>query len=438
MKRLRFLEKAQWWDAERLHSYRDQALRSLLKVAYEEVPFYRDLMDKAGITPMDVRSRNDLDALPIVTKDMMRTAYPKRTTRNTGQKTFEVSTSGSTGQNFFVTEDLQTAGMYRAAFMLALEWSGWQLGEAHLQTGMTLKRSADRRLKDIILKCHYVSAFDLSDASLDAVLELLERHRIKYVWGYPGSLYCLAQRARRRGWNRPLRSVVTWGDSLYVHYRRTIEQAFSTRVFDTYGCGEGVQIAAQCGVANTYHVHTPDVIVECVDEDGRPVKEGQPGGVLLTRLHAGPMPLIRYRVGDVGVTRGGGCECGRGYECLDSIQGREADIIVTSSGNRLIVHFFTGILEHFREIETFQVVQQDAGTLLVRVVPVGDLSNDTINRITCALKEHGADMRIDVERVATIPLSAGGKRRFVIANMSAEPVAGPDGGSGAAQRVVGH
>ena len=160
---------------------------------------------------MDVRSRNDLDALPIVTKDMMRRAYPKRTTRNTGQQTFEVSTSGSTGQNFFVKEDLQTAGIIRAAFMLALEWSGWQLGEAHLQTGMTLKRSADRKLKDIILRCHYVSAFDLSDASLDAALELLERHRISTCGVTREVCTCLAQRARRRGWNQPLQSAVTWG-----------------------------------------------------------------------------------------------------------------------------------------------------------------------------------------------------------------------------------
>ena len=61
---------------------------------------------------------------------------------------------------------------------------------------------------------------------------------------------------------------------LHPHYRREIERVFRTRVFDTYGCGEGFQIAAQCGTANTYHVHSLDVIVEYVDDEGRPVAAG--------------------------------------------------------------------------------------------------------------------------------------------------------------------
>jgi phenylacetate-CoA ligase len=389
-----------------------------MTVAYEEVPVYRDLMKTAGVAPHDVRDREDLRKVPIVTKQVLRSGYPGRTTRETRQKTYEVSSSGSTGTNFCVREDLETTGFHRASLLLALQWTGWRIGDRHLQTGITPQRSVDRQLKDTLLRCHYVSAYDLSDSGLDAALDLMERYRIEHLWGYPGSLYFLAQRAVKRGWNRPLRGIVTWGDNLYAHYRRTIEGAFTSRINDTYGCGEGMQIAAQCGSANAYHVHAADVIVEFLDDEGMPVEPGELGNIVVTRLHPGPMPLIRYRIGDIGIMGDGRrCECGRGYELMESIQGRDTDVVVTPSGNRLIVHFFTGILEHFPEIDSFQVIQERIESILVRVVPATGFVKDTVSKIVSKLQEKGAgDLNIDVDVVAEIPTAPSGKRRFVVAN----------------------
>jgi phenylacetate-CoA ligase len=418
IKRLRFLEDAQWWDSDRLNDYRDRSLRSLIHLAYQEVPFYRGLMRNAGVKPDDVVCRSDLYKLPIVTKEMLRSGYPQLTTRETGRKTYEVCTSGSTGTNFCVAEDPETAGRHRASFLLALEWSGWRIGDRHLQTGMTPDRSLEKRVKDTLLGCYYVSAFDLSDTRLDKMLELLDRRSIQYLWGYPGSLYCLARQALKKGWNRPLKSVVTWGDNLYSHYRKTIERAFTTRVFDTYGCAEGMQVSAQCGQDNAYHIHALDVIVEFLDDEGNPVRSGQPGNILLTRLYPGPMPLIRYRVGDVGIAGNGHrCSCGRGYDLMESIQGRDTDVVITPTGNRLIVHFFTGILEHFPEIESFQVVQESMESMVIRIVPTEQFSEESSDRIVAALQEKEATgIRIEIELVDRIPLTLGGKRRFVISN----------------------
>ena len=339
---------------------------------------------------------------------MLRAAYPDRVTRPTGRRTYEAGSSGSTGANFYVREDAPTAGRYRAAFLLALEWAGWRIGDAHVQTGMTLRRSRDRRLKDRLLRCHYVSAFDLSDASLDATLDLIERRRIFHLWGYPGSLYFLAARAIRRGWNLPLRSLVTWGDNLYPHYRGTIEAAFGTRVFDTYGCGEGIQIAAQCGHASNYHIFTTETIVEFVD-----------GSLIVTRLWPGPMPLIRYRIGDLGAAGGTApCPCGRGFDLLAGIEGRDTDVVVTPAGNRLIVHFFTGILEHFHEIACFQVVQSERDSILLRLVPAEgcavtpELEAEIVRRFEArGMRE----MKVHFEITDEIPVAPSGKRRFVIA-----------------------
>src|SRR5262249_9001744 len=235
-----------------------------------------------------------------------------------------------------VLTDAETDGWQSSSFLLAMGWAGWRLGEPHLQTGISPNRSFQKRLKDIFLRCHYASAFNLSDAHLDRMLDLLETYRIQHLLGYPGSLYFLARHALNKGWNRPLRAIITWGDNLYVDYRRTIERAFNTKVLDTYGCSEGMQIAAQCGEMNTYHIHMLDVIVECLDEGSCPVRPGQPANLIVTRLYPGPMPLIRYRIGDVGFAADSRrCTCGRGFDKIESIQGRDTDVVITPSGNRL-------------------------------------------------------------------------------------------------------
>jgi len=416
MRRLRFIEQAQWWTRDRIHEHRNRLLQELVSTAAAEVPFYRDLMKSAGVEPRDIRAPEDLQRLPVVTKDMLRPAYPHAITRQTAHRTFEVSSSGSTGENFRVRSDTQTVGWHRATHMLALHWAGWRIGERHMQTGMNLQRTSDRRLKDMLLRCYYVSAFDLSNEALDRALDVLDRNRIDHLWGYPGSLYYLARRALERGWNRNLRSVVTWGDMLYPQYRETIERAFGKRVTDTYGCGEGMHIAAQCGVGNHYHIHELDVVVEFLDGDGRPVADGTPGNVVLTRLHPGPMPLIRYQVGDLAIPAAGACSCGRGSALMASIYGRDTDVIITPSGNRLIVHFFTGIIEYFHDIAQFQVVQDEPDAIILRVVPGPGYTADTARRVVEELKVRGADIDIKIELVDRIPVAPSGKRRFIISN----------------------
>lgn len=435
MSRLRFLEAAQWWDRERLESVRTLSLRELIKTAYDSVPFYTRSMDASGVRPADITTLGDLSRLPIVTKDMLRPGYPHLTTRKTRQKTFEKRTSGSTGKNFIVAEDSETAGWYRASLMLAFEWSGWRIGEEQLQTGMTFKRGLQKRLKDALLGCHYVSAAALDDRSLDLNLELMDRRSIRYVWGYPGSIYLLARRAAERGWNRPLKAIVTWGDNLYPGYRRTIEAAFQTRVYDTYGCAEGIEVAAQCGVAGNYHLHALDVIVEYVDEQGQSVPADRPGRILLTRLHAGPMPLIRYQVGDIGVSGDQRlCPCGRGFQRMHSVEGRDTDVVVTPSGNRLIVHYFTGILEHFAEIDSFQVRQDERSSITVLVTATREFTRETPARIVTALQQLRApDLKIHLEVVDSIPIGPSGKRRFVINNLTNAELRQTDAGPGSSR-----
>lgn len=415
MKRIKYLREAQYWNKEKLIEVRNRNLNNLIMTAYNEVPLYRDLYDSAKVKPETIKKCEDLVCIPIVDKEILRNNYSNKTVRKTPFKTHENYTSGSTGKNFAVLEDTQTAGLNRAAFILMLEWAGWKLGEKHFQTGMTLNRKGLKKLKDMFLRCQYASAYDLRNENLDKYIEIIEKKKIRHIWGYPGSIYYLAKRAKELGWNVPMKSVMTWGDTLETKFRKTIEEAFKRKVNDAYGCGEGIQVACQCSEYGNYHIFSLDTIVEVVDEDGNPVKNGEIGNILLTRLHPGAMPLIRYKVGDLGILADNDCQCGRSFEVLQAIKGREVDEIVTPSGNKLIVHFFTGILEHFEEIDEFQIVQKKKDFLEIKIVPKKNIEENMKRKIIEALKEKGAsDMYMEIKLVSEIPIASNGKRRFVL------------------------
>lgn len=420
MKYYEFINRAQWWPRERLIKYQNDRLIETVNIAYKETSFYRELLDSNGISPDKIRTVNDLQRIPIVTKDMLRNAYPEKCTRKTNYPYIESFTSGSTGSPFVVRVDSYSMSIARALMLFRATFSGWIIGESMLQTGMTLNRGLIKRIKDNLLRVAYVSAFDLSDTALDQYLELIESKKIRYIMGYASSLYCIAKRAEEVGYNYSLSGAVSWGDNLFNNYREKIEGQFNIKVTDTYGCGEGIQVAAQCGKNDgEYHIFMPHVIVEFL-EDGFPVPEGALGEIFLTRLDPGAMPLIRYCIGDVG--RGSdkdSCPCGRGLKMMSKIEGRSSDIIITPNGNKLIVHFFTGIFEYYSSIQYFQVCQEKLEEIRIKIVPNPDFSEKDCMMIKKEINEKGdKDLIIIFEIVNEIPLEKSNKRRFVISNLN--------------------
>lgn len=413
-----FFKNTQWWDRQRLRVLQNNLLRQTVELAYNETAFYRELYKKYGVKPRDIRTVEDLPKLPLVTKKMLSAAYPDHCVRKTNFPYREFHTSGSTGSPFVVRLDSESLSISRALMLLRANFSGWEIGDSYLQTGMTIERGFVKGLKDRLFRSSYVSAFNLSDNVIDLYLDLIESRRHKYIMGYASSLYLIAKRAGETGFNYSLKGAVSWGDNLFSNYRRAIEEQFKCRVTDTYGCGEGIQVAAQCH-SGSYHIFTPHVAVEFT-KNGMQVPHGEMGEVLLTRLHAGAMPLIRYSVGDMG--RGGGnetCECGRGFELMRSIEGRHTDIVVTPSGNRLIVHFFTGIFEYATTIDTFQVVQEKPGEIKVRIVPRHDFKLEDWKRVEKEILVNGdPDLVIQLEIVQEIQLERSNKRRFVISRIN--------------------
>ena len=118
--------------------------------------------------------------------------------------------------------------------------------------------------------------------------------------GYPSSLNIIAEYAINKEIKLNAKTVIGLGDKLFAHYRKNIQLAFKCKIHETYGSSEGFQIGFQSDLDYMY-VYSPQVYLELLDDKNNPVKEGQIGNVVVTRLDNKNMPLIRYKLGDLAI-----------------------------------------------------------------------------------------------------------------------------------------
>jgi phenylacetate-CoA ligase len=103
---------------------------------------------------------------------------------------------------------------------------------------------------------------------------------------------------------------------------------------------------------------------------------------------------------------------------MEAIDGRDSDVVVTPRGNRLIVHFFTGIFEYFPSIDTFRITQERQEAIRVEIVPRPDFTLEHWDRIKREILEKGdPDLDIEMILVNEIKPQASNKRRFVVSKL---------------------
>jgi phenylacetate-CoA ligase len=418
--RYREISQLQWKPLEELRSYRRTLLQRVLNVAVKSVPYYESQARNLGLSEdgIDTFAESDLPNLPILTKQVIRENFEDLKVRDFRGRYSEMKSSGSTGQQTVVLADGACFDETYATQLLFWSWGGFSVGRRHLQTGMSLQRGLLKRTKDILFRCSYTSAFDLTDEKLAAITQRIESKKIRCLFGYASSLYVIADYYRRMGINWRMNCIFSWGDMLFRHYRQVIEEVMHCRVNDCYGLGEGLQCAAQCEQHGPLHEAMHGVMVEIVDHDGMPCKEGELGRVLVTRLESGPMPLIRYDTGDVASFVPNECPCGRQLRTLSPIQGRCTDIVTTPGGDRLIVHFFTQIFEMIPEIAQFQVRQTEPSGITILYVPARGFHPGILSGIQNEIQQNCRhSLKIEFQSVGEIPLEKSNKRRFVISTI---------------------
>ena len=203
-----------------------------------------------------------------------------------------------------------------------------------------------------------------------------------------------------------------------------IEEAWGTAPFDMLGVTEAGIMAADCPAHAGLHVFEDQIVVEVLDEDGRPVPDGEAGRLVITPLHLRTLPLIRYDTGDIVRASTQPCECGRPYMRLVEIQGRADDILHlrARAGGSIAVHpiVVRSPMAAATGVAQYQVVWDAAAVNVALALRDGAEAEATVaavrRDVAGALSAAGADVRVEVtvDEALASRRTAIGKHRLVV------------------------
>jgi phenylacetate-CoA ligase len=177
-------------------------------------------------------------------------------------------------------------------------------------------------------------------------------------------------------------------------------------------------IACECERHEGLHINADSVFVE-VERNGRPAAPGEPGSIIVTDLTNRAMPILRYQIGDVGVTSDRQCPCGRGLPLLEKVEGREADYVVTTAG-RLIsgISLTENLAIEVPGAAQVQIVQERLDHFRFRIVRGPEFAPRSIDKLRQMVSERfGAATSFECEYVERILPEASGKYRFCISHV---------------------
>jgi phenylacetate-CoA ligase len=167
------------------------------------------------------------------------------------------------------------------------------------------------------------------------------------------------------------------------------------------------------------HITAEDVVVEIIDERGRPLGTGRQGEIVVTHLATKQFPFIRYRTGDVGVLSAQRCVCGRGLPLLQEVQGRATDFVVAQDGTVMHGLALIYVVREIPGVRQFKIIQESLHRTRVLLVTDPDFNEASVQAIRAGIaKRIGAQARIDVERVPDIAPEASGKHRYVVSQVA--------------------
>jgi phenylacetate-CoA ligase len=418
IKHLNYWRHVQRMSHDELKALQKQNLQKLLCYATSEVAFYKSLdLKQENLQVVDY-----LKKFPVINKKIIRRNLDKMVVGRK-EKLIPFYSSGSSGERGVVFMSKKERSQVQAIQTLWWEWSGYKIGDLLYQTGMSPNRDFIKTVKDLLFNTHYIIAFGLGDKMIKKELLSINQNKSSYFMGYASSLYVFAKIALENNIKKiKFKAVVSWGDKMFPHYRKIIKEAFQAKVTDTYGCTEGLMIAAQCQYG-TYHIMDPHVYVEILDQNDKAIPVGEMGRVVVTRLDGYKMPLIRYDLGDIAVLKKSynPCPCGRGFSQMEKVVGRDTDIVISPSGKFLIVHFFTGIFEFISEIKQFKVVQKQKENFLIEYIPDSNFNQDVLKTAKTTMEEKaGEKLNIIFQEVQKIPPSPSGKPQIIESTLKKE------------------
>lgn len=401
------------------------AFRRLLAKAHAGSPFYRDIIDKAfgpGFDAQAVRIE-DVRRLPILTKGVLEAAGPAALAvpRVLVDRAETSGSNAETPFRFYLDKD-------RSAREMAFVYDAWaRVGYTESTARATLRgfgfgRASEKTHEwDPVLRELRLATFPLTEADAALYLDLIERRRIRFLYGYPSSVELFCRQLERLGRRPrlPFRGIMLVSEPLYEHQRQLIAKTLGeVPISCFYGMSEkaifGAEMPGQPGV---YHSNPLYCLAELVDAQGEPVTEpGGEGRLIGTGFLSTGMPFIRYDSGDFArLVEAPSPENGQRLVVAALASRRKPDFLVMRDGGRMVTMDLTSEdPDHYRGIAEFQFYQDQPGKVRFRYVLAPDGTDGDAQRVVEALHRRcRGRLDFELEAVSRIATGRNGKRAFI-------------------------
>ncbi len=410
----------QWLDQENQAKRCDQLTMDLAVHSYETVPYYRQLFDQLHIDSHKLFSPFDWNKLPILEKDTLKNSYERLISDSSRKENgFVGHTGGSTGQPVKFLTDYALYQKSIAWLDFVFSWCGWKPGELKLhfwgsQQTMTYP-SLLMRWKSRLAGQFIIPVYSYEEKDLAAWFRIIQLLQPTILYGYPSVMHDLAKWLESGKHIVPkIKGVYTTAEILLPQQRTVIENTFGCKVYNQYGSRETPGVACECPEGNM-HFFSDMNRVEFLSEGAEQGDE-----IIITPLFNYAQPLLRYRIGDMGMKKKGDCSCGRGYPMMEITVARARDLLLGLDGKKFHPGFFTRMMDNRKWINSFQFRQTKKDSIQLFIVPDKTLEKELAvlklkHELTPIIQNSmGKKMILEVRGVEQINRTGAGKHRFVM------------------------
>ena len=416
------LDASQWWTPEELRAMQLRQAASLLDHAYRQLPYYRERLGEAGYLPGKPVTEEVWSRIPVLTRSALQEVgaglYCPEVPKDHGG-IYEISSSGSTGRPVTArgTKVIQT--LWDALTLRDHVWHRRDFSSTLAAIRSMPNKVADYpaggrgknwgRSTDGIFETGPSAMLSIATRTEDQA-EWLQRIQPDGLLIYPSALRDLLLYCRDKEITFPkLREVRTLSELLPPETRELCRAVWGLKIIDLYSTQEVGYLAFQCPEHEHYHVQAESVLLEVLDDEGRPCGPGAVGQVVVTPLLNFAMPMIRYAVGDLAEV-GAPCPCGRGLPVLTRVLGRVRDMLVYPDGRKGWPLLGDMYYKDIPAIRQYQVVQHAVDDIEIKIVADRRLTGIEEAKLAEWLHyRSGHAFPVRVTYHPEIPRSAGGK-----------------------------
>jgi len=416
---LKFLIKSDNWSRDQLDDFQWQRIKILLAHAFDHSPFYRERFNKLGLKPNDIKTFDDYENIPSISRQDINEHLEEMIANNLQEKDIHYSsTGGSTGLPTRFARDNKCLEIKLASEYRFNTWCGWSPGEKILYYWPALADFTEETISPKMMKERLYSrrlkifSGRLNDKMLAEHADMLRRFKPQIIRAFPGALNMLAEYLESKGEKIPqIRSIISVGESLHESQREIFQRVFRAEVFNCYVSRECGNIACECEAHQGLHITEELLYVEI-----RGNNQDEYGKILITDLWNMGMPFIRYEIQDAARWETRDCTCGRKHKMLGIDTGRLSDFLIspadgsTISGSA-ITHYLLAEGPQMGRVKFIQTAPNQLKVLIAsginEYLPARQHIQERLDRI------FEGKMRIEYECTDRIPLLPSGKYSVV-------------------------